>query len=60
MRGSNFADVAADVDPEVGWLVARSAIDNLIKGGSGAAVQNMNIALGRPETAGLDGIGGGP
>ena len=60
VRGSNFADVAADVDPEVGWLVARSAIDNLIKGGSGAAVQNMNIALGRPETAGLDGIGGGP
>lgn len=60
VRGSNFADVAVDVDTEAGLLVARCAIDNLVKGGSGAAVQNMNLALGLPVTAGLDAIGGGP
>jgi N-acetyl-gamma-glutamyl-phosphate reductase len=60
VRGSNFADVAADVDPEAGLLVARCAIDNLVKGGSGAAVQNMNLALGFPVREGLTAVGGGP
>jgi N-acetyl-gamma-glutamyl-phosphate reductase len=60
VRGSNFADVAVDVDPEAGLLVARCAIDNLVKGGSGAAVQNMNLALGLPAEAGLPAVGGGP
>lgn len=60
VRGSNFADVAADVDVDAGLLVARCAIDNLVKGGSGAAVQNMNLALGLEPTLGLPLVGGGP
>ncbi|MEK6985736.1 MAG: N-acetyl-gamma-glutamyl-phosphate reductase [Candidatus Thermoplasmatota archaeon] len=60
VSGSNFADVAIDLDAESGLLVARCAIDNLIKGGSGQAVQNMNLALGWNETDGLTAVGGGP
>ena len=60
VRGSNFADVAVDVDAEAGLIVARCAIDNLVKGGSGAAVQNMNLALGLAPTLGLPAAGGGP
>lgn len=60
VRGSNFADVAVDVDPDCQMLVARCAIDNLVKGGSGAAVQNMNLALGFAPTEGLPLSGGGP
>ena len=60
VRGGNHAHVAADADPESGLLVARAAIDNLVKGGSGQAVQNMNDALGLPPTRGLLHIGGAP
>ena len=60
VRFSNFADVSVDVDSEAGLLVARCAIDNLVKGGSGAAVQNMNLALGFAPTDGLTFVGGGP
>jgi N-acetyl-gamma-glutamyl-phosphate reductase len=60
VRGSNFADVAVDVDAASGLLVARCAIDNLVKGGSGAAIQNMNLALGLPPALGLDRVAGGP
>ena len=60
VSGSNFADVAIDVDADAGLLVARCAIDNLVKGGSGQAVQNMNLALGWSETEGLTAVGGGP
>jgi N-acetyl-gamma-glutamyl-phosphate reductase len=60
VRGSNFADIAVDVDPDAGLLVARGAIDNLVKGGSGAAIQNMNLALGFDVAAGLPVVGGGP
>lgn len=60
VRGSNRADVAVDVDAEAHLLVARCAIDNLVKGGSGNAVQNMNMALGLEPTLGLSAVGGGP
>ncbi|MEK6976599.1 MAG: N-acetyl-gamma-glutamyl-phosphate reductase [Candidatus Thermoplasmatota archaeon] len=60
VRGSNRAEVAVDVDLDAGLIVARCAIDNLIKGGSGNAVQNMNRALGLAEGAGLPTLGGGP
>lgn len=60
VRGSNRAEVAVDVDTDTGLLVARCAIDNLVKGGSGNAVQNMNRALGFAEGAGLPMVGGGP
>jgi N-acetyl-gamma-glutamyl-phosphate reductase len=37
-------------------LIAVSAIDNLVKGGSGQAVQNMNLMLGYPETTGIEAV----
>lgn len=52
--GSNFADVGFAVEEESGRLVALCALDNLVKGAAGSAVQSMNVALGWPETAGLD------
>lgn len=60
VRGSNRAEVAVDVDTDSGLIVARCAIDNLVKGGSGNAVQNMNMALGLEPTLGLPVVGGGP
>lgn len=53
LAGSNYADVGFDVDERTGRIVAISAIDNLMKGAAGSAVQCMNIALGLEETAGL-------
>lgn len=51
--GSNCAHLTARVDPRTGWLVAIAAIDNLVKGTAGAAVQCANIVLGLDEGAGL-------
>lgn len=51
--GSNFCDVAARVDRRTGTLIAMAALDNLVKGASGQAVQNMNVMLGFPEELGL-------
>lgn len=60
VRGSNHAEVAVHLDSHAGLLVARCAIDNLQKGGSGTAVQNMNDALGFPTTRGLEALGASP
>ncbi|RLI25910.1 MAG: N-acetyl-gamma-glutamyl-phosphate reductase [Candidatus Hecatellales archaeon] len=51
--GSNYCDVGFEIDRHAGRLVALSAIDNLLKGASGIAVQNMNLMLGFPEDLGL-------
>ena len=51
--GSNAAHVTARVDPRTGWVVALCALDNLVKGASGQAVQCANVALGLPEATGL-------
>lgn len=51
--GSNHADVGFAIDERSGRIIAISAIDNLVKGASGSAVQAMNLALGLPETDGL-------
>ena len=51
--GSNSAHVTARVDPRTGWVVALAALDNLVKGASGQAVQCANLALGLPEVTGL-------
>ena len=51
--GSNVAHVTARVDPRTGWVVALCALDNLVKGASGQAVQCANAALGLAETSGL-------
>jgi N-acetyl-gamma-glutamyl-phosphate reductase len=54
VRGTNFCDIGCRVDPGSGRLILVSAIDNLVKGAAGQAVQNMNIMLGVDETTGLD------
>lgn len=51
--GSNHADVGFAIDERSGRVITFSAIDNLVKGAAGSAVQSMNIALGLPEIAGL-------
>lgn len=50
---TNFCDIALRLDTERKMLVVISVIDNLLKGASGQAVQNMNIMYGFPETSGL-------
>jgi N-acetyl-gamma-glutamyl-phosphate reductase len=52
-RGSNCAHLTARRDERTGWVVVLSALDNLMKGASGQAVQCANLALGLDETAGL-------
>ncbi|MFE9425442.1 N-acetyl-gamma-glutamyl-phosphate reductase [Kitasatospora sp. NPDC006697] len=51
--GSNAALVQVTLDEHAGRIIAISAIDNLVKGTAGGAVQSMNIALGLPEELGL-------
>lgn len=51
--GTNFIDVAWKIDKRTHRFILMSAIDNIIKGASGQAVQCMNLMLGLPETAGL-------
>jgi N-acetyl-gamma-glutamyl-phosphate reductase len=51
--GSNCAHVTARVDERTGWVLALCALDNLVKGAAGQAVQCANAALGLPETTGL-------
>lgn len=51
--GSNLCDVSLAVDRENGRLVAIGAIDNLLKGQAGNALQNLNVMFGLPETLGL-------
>ncbi len=58
--GSNAAQLAVAVDADAGVLVAVCAIDNLVKGTAGAAVQSMNLALRWPETEGLSIVGVAP
>lgn len=53
VRGSNYCDIAWRMDERSGNLIVVSVIDNLIKGSSGEAVQNMNLMLGLPEDMGL-------
>ncbi len=57
VRGSNFCAVYPTVDERTERLVVVSCIDNLVKGASGQAIQSMNLMLGLPETAGLEGLG---
>src|SRR5581483_3895103 len=55
--GSNTAHVTARADARTGWVIALCAIDNLVKGASGQALQCANLALGLDETAGLPVVG---
>jgi N-acetyl-gamma-glutamyl-phosphate reductase len=51
--GSNSVHLQVDIDQSSGRVIVTSAIDNLGKGAAGQAVQNANLMLGLPETAGL-------
>jgi N-acetyl-gamma-glutamyl-phosphate reductase len=53
VRGTNFCDIGLKYDEENQRLVLISAIDNLVKGAAGQAVQNMNLMMGLEENAGL-------
>ncbi len=55
--GTNAAHLQADVDVDSGRVIVTCAIDNLGKGAAGQAVQNANLMLGFPETAGLTALG---
>ena len=53
VEGSNFEDISFKVDERTGRVIVMAAIDNLVKGAAGQAVQNMNILFGIDERAGL-------
>jgi len=53
VRGTNFCDIGFKLDVPRNRLILISAIDNLVKGAAGQAVQNMNLMLGLDETTGL-------
>ena len=57
VRGSNFVHIGGFEIDDTGRVVMLSAIDNLVKGASGQAIQNMNILLGIDETTGLTHLG---
>ena len=54
LAGSNYADLGFELDESNGHIVSMCAIDNLMKGASGSAVQCMNLMLGLDETTGLE------
>jgi N-acetyl-gamma-glutamyl-phosphate reductase len=56
VRGTNYCDIGFRIDERNRRLILISAIDNLVKGAAGQAVQSMNIMLGLDETAGLKGV----
>jgi N-acetyl-gamma-glutamyl-phosphate reductase len=58
--GANAVHLQVAADTHAGRAVVVSAIDNLVKGAAGQALQNANLALGLPETAGLTAIGVAP
>jgi N-acetyl-gamma-glutamyl-phosphate reductase len=53
VEGSNYVDVNFKIDPRTKRVIMMGAMDNLVKGAAGQAVQNMNLIFGFPETQGL-------
>jgi N-acetyl-gamma-glutamyl-phosphate reductase len=56
VRQSNYCDISVHIDPAGTTLIVVSAIDNMVKGAAGQAVQNMNLVFGFGETEGLGAI----
>ena len=54
VEGSNYVDIGFKLDPRTNLIVMMGAIDNLVKGAAGQAVQNMNLLFGLPESEGLE------
>lgn len=59
-KGSNFCDIGVYADQRAGWVVTVAAVDNLVKGAAGQAIQAMNLMLGIPEETGLTAPGSYP
>jgi N-acetyl-gamma-glutamyl-phosphate/LysW-gamma-L-alpha-aminoadipyl-6-phosphate reductase len=57
LAGTNYADLGFELDESNGHIIAMCAIDNLMKGASGSAVQSMNLMMGWEETTGLEFMG---
>ena len=57
LAGSNYVDIGFELDESTGHVVSMCAIDNLMKGAAGSAVQCMNLMLGLDETTGLEFMG---
>ena len=57
VRGSNVVELQAVVDERTGSAVIAGAVDNLVKGAAGQAIQNMNLALGLDEATALPTVG---
>jgi N-acetyl-gamma-glutamyl-phosphate reductase len=53
VEGSNYVDVNFKIDPRTHRIIMMGAMDNLVKGAAGQAVQNMNLLFGLPENTGL-------
>jgi N-acetyl-gamma-glutamyl-phosphate reductase len=53
VRGSNRAHLSYTLDPRTGWMLCQGAIDNLVKGASGQALQCFNVRMGLPEGRGI-------
>jgi N-acetyl-gamma-glutamyl-phosphate reductase len=56
VRGSNFCDISYKIDTSTNRIIVISAIDNVVKGASGQAVQNMNLMYGFSESMGLSAV----
>lgn len=54
VEGSNYVDIGFKIDERTGRIIMMGAIDNLVKGAAGQAVQNMNLLFGLPESEGLE------
>ena len=57
VAGSNCCYIGTAIEEKTGRLIVVSCIDNLIKGASGQAIQNMNVMFGLDESAGLPKVG---
>jgi len=53
IKGSNYCDVGVFTDTRTGWIITVAAVDNLVKGAAGQAIQAMNLMMGIPEDSGL-------
>ncbi len=54
VRGSNLTDVSCKLDERTNRVIMMGAIDNMVKGAAGQAIQNMNLMFGLPETKGIE------
>ena len=60
IKGSNYCDIGVYADSRAGWVVTVAAVDNLVKGAAGQAIQAMNLMMGIPEETGLTAPGSYP